>query len=122
MRIFRAGMAILLPGAALVQVNGPAPFLWMAVYGAGALCSGLYTVGGRSARLSAVVSRACGLGAVYLMSRIVGNGTFLDETGTAMMGAWSRAAKGWASCSWRGGTGVLAWWGRRSRSDMGEES
>lgn len=76
MRIFRAGMTGLLSGAALVQVNDPAPFLWMAVYGAGALCSGLYTVGGRSACLSAVVRRACGRGAVYLMSRVVGNGTF----------------------------------------------
>jgi len=83
-------MTVLLAGAAIVQGNDSAPFLWMAVYGAGALCSGLYTVGVRSARLSAVVSGAYGLGAVYLMSRIVGNGTFLDVTGTEMIGAWSR--------------------------------
>jgi hypothetical protein len=85
MKIFSVVMAVLLAVAALLQTNDPDPFLWMAVYGAGALCSGLYTVGVRSARLFAVVSGACGLGAVYLISRIMENGVFLDETGREMI-------------------------------------
>jgi amino acid transporter len=110
MRIASGFLAVLFAGAAVVQVNDPDPLLWMVIYGAGAVCSGLYAVGIRAVRLSAVVSGACGLGALVLMICLVEAGTFLDETGTEMTGVVEEGREMMGLLIMAVWTGGLAWW------------
>jgi hypothetical protein len=84
--------------------------MWMVIYGAGAACSGLYAIGIRAVRLSAVVSGACGLGALVLMIRLVEAGTFLDETGTEMIGVVEEGREMMGLLIMAARTGGLAWW------------
>jgi hypothetical protein len=122
MRIASGIVAVLLASAALVQANDPDPALWMGAYGAAAVCSGLYAVGRPPVRLAIGGAAACGLGALYLLGRVVWAGAFLDETGAEMIGVVEEGREMlglWLVASW---TSVLAWWGRESRSGVGAET
>ncbi len=102
-------MFILFVWAAVVQYNDPDPVLWMAIYGAAALCCALYVAGRLPMRLAAALSGLYVLGAVYLMLRVLGPGSFFDDTGREMMGLMeeSREMLGlWIMAVW---TGFLAW-------------
>lgn len=79
-------LLVLFAWAAAVQYNDPEPILWTTIYGAGALCCGLYMVGQLRRWLAFVVSGACLGGALYLLVRVVGPIGFFDATGQEMMG------------------------------------
>lgn len=73
--------------ASAVQYNDSDPWLWVSVYGAGALCCGLFLTNYLPAALSAAVTGICLLGSLYLGVRIFfGPLVFFDTTGREMMG------------------------------------
>lgn len=107
-------MLVLFVWAAIVQYNDPDPVLWTSIYGVAVLCCVLYMVDRLPVRLTALLSGAYALGALYLLLRItVGPLPFLDETGNEMMGMMeeSREMLGlWIAAAW---IGFLAWWTHR---------
>lgn len=108
-------MLVLFATGAVVQYNDPDPVLWMGVYGAGALCCGLFLAGQLPTLLSGGVAGLCLLGALYLLVQILfGPVGFLDPTGQEMMGLVEETREMFGfliTASW---TGFLTWRGRRS--------
>lgn len=107
-------MLVLFVLAAVVQYNDPDPILWMGVYGASAICCALYMAGRLPALLSALLSGVCLLGALYLLLRILGPGSFFDETGREMLGLMEETREMLGLLITATWTGILAWQVRRS--------
>jgi hypothetical protein len=74
-------VTVLLAAAALVQYNDPDPLLWIAIYGAAALCCALFLFGCLPRLLAVGLSGAYALGALYLLVRVVRASGFLASTG-----------------------------------------
>jgi hypothetical protein len=111
-RLFQGLNALLLvlfATAAVVQYNDPDPALWMTVYGAGAVCCGLYAAGRLPVLLSRAVALLCLAGALYRLAEILlGSPTFVDPTGQAMMGLVEEARELLGFLLTAGWTGLLA--------------
>lgn len=99
---------ILFAAAAAVQYNDPDPALWMAAYGAAAVCCALFWVGWRTRTLAAVLSGAYALGALYLLTRVFGMTGFLDPTGQEMIGVTEPGREMVGLLLTAGWTGLLA--------------
>lgn len=103
-------LLVLFVWSAVMQYNDPDPVLWMSIYGTAALCCALYVANRLPVRLAAILSVVYIFGGFYLLLRILGPGSFFDETGQEMMGMQeeSREMIGlFIAAAW---TGFLAWW------------
>lgn len=103
-------MLVLFVLSAVVQYNDPDPLLWIAIYGAGALCCVLFLTGWLPITLSLSVSALCFAGALYLLARILfGSAVFFDETGREMMGIKEPARELLGFLITAAWTGFLTW-------------
>ena len=108
LRVLNGIMMILFAAAAAVQYNDPDSALWMAVYGAPAVCCALFLGGWRPRTLAAVLSGAYALGALYLLTRVFGMTGFLDPTGQEMIGVTEPGREMVGLLLAAGWTGLLA--------------
>jgi hypothetical protein len=117
--LLNALAACLFLAGAAVQYNDPDPGLWVTAYGVGALACGLYAAGRLPVALAAALGAAFAGGGLMLMLEIAGPATFLDLTGTEMMGVTEggREMVGlFLIALWMG---VLALAGRRAAAGRG---
>jgi len=114
-------MTVLFAAAAVVQYNDPDPLLWIAIYGAAALCCALFLFGCLPRLLAVGLSGAYALGALYLLARVVGASGFLAPTGQEMIGVTEPGREMVGLLLTAGWTGVLALQQRPSRVAAGEE-
>lgn len=107
-------MFVLFVLAAAVQYNDPNPFLWMTVYGTGALCCALYLIDLLPVLVSSLVAGVCFVGALYLLGQILfGPGTFLDHTGQSVLGLGDEVREMIGLLITAVWTWILTWWSRR---------
>ena len=108
-------MLLLFATAAIVQYNDPDPWLWMGVYGAGALCCALFLAGRLPAILSGILTVGCLLGTLYFTVRILfGSVPFFDVTGQEMMGLMEETREMLGFLITGLWTGILTWRTRAS--------
>lgn len=116
-RVLNGLMTILFAAAAVVQFNDPDPALWIAIYGAAALCSALFLFGQCPRWMAATLSGAYTLGVLYLLAQVFGMVGFLDPTGQGMMGVTEPGREMMGLLLTAAWTGVLARWGQAPGSD-----
>lgn len=103
-------MLVLFATAAIVQYNDPDPWLWMGIYGAGALCCLLYLAGRLPTALSGFVAVGCLLSGLFLAVRIVfGSVPFFDASGQEMMGLMEETREMFGFLITALWTGILTW-------------
>lgn len=116
-RVLNGLMMILFATAAAVQYNDSDPALWMAIYGAAALCCALFLVGQGPRWVAATLSGAYALGGLYLLARVFGLTGFLDPTGQEMMGVTEPGREMVGLLLTAGWTGALALWGSQPETN-----
>ena len=123
MRILNVAMLILFTVAAVVQYDDPDPYLWMAIYGIGALCCLLYLLGSLPSFLSGLVAAGCLISGLYLLALILfGPNLFFDTTGTEMMGLMEETREMMGFLITGGWTAFLTWRVGRESATRSEPS
>lgn len=102
-------MLVLFAVAAVVQYNDPDALIWMAAYGAAAVCCGLFMADRLPALLAVTLSGICAIGTLVLLAQILGPGTFFDPTGHQMMGMMEEAREMLGLLIVAAWTGFLGW-------------
>lgn len=109
-RIAALLLSLLFALAAALQFDDPDAALWIAVYGSGALCCGLFAAGRLPVWLGTLVSGACAAGALYLLARDVLPIGFLDPSGREMVGVREPGREMLGLILVALATGLLTWW------------